>query len=253
MSNNTEFKQPYVMFERFDNVIFKPVNPFSETTKKYEATIFKDSEKNNNQIIHYLKFKSSSIKNGFNIDDTKIRKSDNNYTNVNKYPNLSPSMKDSINYSIGLRYPEDPRNNNELFMKITFEDYKNNNVVYMQNKINSKILQNVSLKSVNSNLKNKNKSIRLYQNKHNQPVKLTPSIIQIEKEMHDFHNKCEDGIVKLNEKLNAEIELQYGLQKGLFDNTIHRLGHKKSSKNTFSKRRAKSVGGIKSCRKSRRK
>jgi hypothetical protein len=130
-------------------------------------------------------------------------------------------------------------------MMITFDDYKNNNVVYMEKKINSRMLSDKkrSLKSVRSN--SKNKSIRLYQNKHNQPVKVTPSIIQIETEIDEFHNKCEDGIVKLNEKLNAEIELQYGLQNGWFDNTIQRLGHKKSSNKTLSKRRTKSVGGVK--------
>ena len=115
----------------------------------------------------------------------------------------------------------------------------------MQNKINSKMLQNkkTSLKSVRSNPKNK--SIRLYENKHNQPVKVTPKIIEIEKKIEEFNTICEDVIPKLHEELNAEIEYQYGLQKGWFANTIRRLGHKKSSKNTFSKRRAKSLGGIK--------
>jgi len=250
MSYNTESKQP-VMFKKFDNVIFKPINPYSdsETTQKYKAIIYNDSQEDkNNEITHFLRFENSSILRFFKIDESKIRKSYNYYTNIRKDPNLSPSMKERINYSIAVRYDEDDKrikNNDEkkLFMIITFDDYRNNNVVYMQNKINSRMLSDNkrSLRSVRSN--SKNKSIRLYQNKHNQPVNLTPSIIQIEKEMDDFHNKCEDGIVKLNEKLNAEIELQYGLQNGWFDNTIHRLGHKKSSKNNFSKRRTKSIGG----------
>jgi len=254
MSYNTESKQP-VMFKKFDNVIFKPINPYSdsdsETTQKYKAIIYYDSQEDkNNEITHFLRFDNSSILRFFKIDESKIRKSSNYYTNIRKDPNLSPSMKDRINYSIAVRYDEDDnriKNNNEnkLFMMITFDDYKNNNVVYMEKKINSRMLSDKkrSLKSVRSN--SKNKSIRLYQNKHNQPVKVTPSIIQIETEIDEFHNKCEDGIVKLNEKLNAEIELQYGLQNGWFDNTIQRLGHKKSSNKTLSKRRTKSVGGVK--------
>lgn len=163
-------------------------------------------------------------------------------------------MKERINYSIGVRYDEDDKriknNNEKLFMIITFKNYKNNNVVYMQNKINSRILNDKkrSLKSVRSNPKNK--SIRLYQNDHNKPVKVTKDIIRIEKEIDEFHNKCEDGIVKLNEQLNAEIEMEYFKKDGWFDNTIHRLGYKKPSKNTFLKK-AKSLGGIKSRRKSR--
>jgi len=38
----------------------------------------------------------------------------------------------------------------------------------------------------------------------------------------------------------SKIELQYGIQQGWFADTIHRLKHKKSSKN---KTKAKSVGG----------
>ena len=242
MSMNTEVEHPYIMFKKGNNVIFKPFNPYSETLKKYDATIFKDSELDNSDIIHYLKFKDSSILNVIR-PKREIMKSDVHYTDTFR--------NDDIFYSVGFRYGTSNYDKNILFMRIKFNKNENNNVVYMQNKINSRILNDKkrSLKTVRSNPKNK--SIRLYQNKHNQPVKLTPSIIQIEKEIDEFHNKCEDGIVKLNEKLNAEIELQYGLQNGWFDNTIHRLGHKKSSKNTFLKKKAKSVGGIKSRRKLR--
>jgi len=240
MSMNMEVEDPYIMLFKKDNkVIFNPKkkNPFSEISNKYDAIIFADSEIDNSDIIHYLKFKDSSI---LNVIRPKrdIMKSNVHYTDTYRNEN--------DNISIGLRYGADNYDKHILFMRIKFNKHENNNVVYMQNKINSRILNDKkrSLKSVRSN--RKNKSIRLYQNKHNQPVKLTPSIIQIEKEIDEFQTKCEDGIVKLNEKLNAEIELQYGLQNGWFDNTIQRLGHKKSSKNTFSKRRTKSLGGIKS-------
>jgi hypothetical protein len=245
MSNNSVFdtfennKQNAVLFRKGQKVVFQPVNPNfedDEPLKKYDATIFQDSDIDSSDLTHYLEFDAKlptpySTHRAINGDG---------YTHIRKDNNLSPSIKERINYSISIKHDA---KNNKLLMKINFDDYENNNVVYMKKKINSRMLNDKkrSLKSVRSNPKNK--SIRLYQNKHNQPVKITPSIIQIEKEIDEFHNKCEDGIVKLNEKLNAEIELQYGLQNGWFDNTIHRLGYKKSSKKTFSKRRTKSYGG----------
>ena len=191
------------------------------------------------------------------MDDNIIRKIPNYYTIIGKDPNLSPSIKEKINYSIAVRYDEDDKriknNNEKLFMIITFDDYKNNNVVYMQNKINSRILgdRKRNLKSVRPNPKNK--SFRLHENKPDQQVKVTDEIIKIEQDIEDLNYKCEDGIAKLNETLNAEIGMEYLKQKGLFDNTIFRLGHKKSSKHNFSKKRTKRVGGIKSRRKLRRK
>jgi len=250
-----------IMFKRFDHVIFKPVNPYSDSEKpqKYKAIIFNNSQEDNksHEITHFLEFENSSILRFFKMDESKIRKSYYYYTKLGNDSNISPSIKERINYSIGVRYDEDDKrknnNNNKLFMIITFNDYKNNNVVYKQNKINSQILgdQKRNLKSVRPNPKNK--SFRLHENKHDQQVKVTDEIIKIEQDIEDLNYKCEDGIAKLNETLNAEIGMEYLKQKGLFDNTIFRLGHKKSSKNTFLKRRAKSVGGIKTRRKSRRK
>lgn len=45
MSNNTEFKKP-IMFTKNDHVIFKPINPYSdsETPQKYEAIIYNNSQ-----------------------------------------------------------------------------------------------------------------------------------------------------------------------------------------------------------------
>jgi hypothetical protein len=242
-------KQP-VMFERFDKVVFKPVN----SAQKYKAIINDDSiiEGKYNEITHFLEFEDSSIQNQilkfFRIDKDKIIKSYHSYTIIYKERlNLSPSMQERINYSIGFRYNEEDtsKKNNKLFMKITFDKYnKNNNVVYMENKINSRILNDKkrSLKSVQTNPKNK--SIRLYQNKPNQQVKVTPKIIEIEKNIEEFNTICEDMLPKLHDELNAEIEMEYLKQKGVFNETIRRLGHKKSSK---------SQGGIKSRRKLRRK
>jgi len=245
MSNNTQ--QP-VMFNRFDEVIFKPI---TNEIKKYKAIIFDDSIKERNQTTHFLVFEDSSILDVIKIDKSKIIKSDKQYTQTRKDPHLSPSMQEKINYSIGLSYPsDDPKqknnNNNKLFMKITFEDNNNNNntVVYMQNKINSQLLgdQKINLKPVHVNPKNK--SIRLYENKHNQPVKVTPKILEIEQDMAEFNKTCEDGIAKLTAAWNAEVEMEYLKQKGDFDDTIFRFGRNKSSGR---------VGGIKSRRKSRRK
>jgi len=239
MNNNTQ--QP-LMFYRFDEVIFKPI---TNEIKKYKAIIFDDSIKERNQTTHFLVFEDSSILDVIKIDKSKIIKSDKQYTQTRKDPHLSPSMQEKINYSIGLSYPSDDpkKKNNKLFMKITFED-NNNTVVYMQNKINSQILgdQKINLKPVHVNPKNK--SIRLYENKHNQPVKVTPKIMEIEQDMAEFNKTCEDGIAKLTETWNAEVGMEYFKQNGDFNDTIFRLRRKKSSGR---------VGGIKSRRKSRRK
>lgn len=240
-----------VMFEKGDEVIFKPVTPNGKSPMKFNATIFMNSKLETSssssyiRVIHYLKLNIDDFPNLEQYIPIYFKPDTNVYKEI--YPSRYPdSIKKKIDYTIGLKISKN--NNNELFMEITFNDYdyttSNNNIVYKK----QQNITSIQLNSQRNKLKTvrsypKNKSIRLYQNKHNQPVKVNKKILEIEKKMEDFNTNCEDGIVKLNEELNAEIELQYGKQQGWFDDTIYRLNHKTKSKNKFSKRRTKSLGG----------
>ena len=176
MSNS---KQEVVMFKKGDEVLFTPVPESNIKPMNFNATIFQNSELDNDyhSVIHYLKLSNNDVTNLKRYTVIPyIRPNGQFYTNdISPSVYLDESILIKINYSIAFKQTE-----NGLFMRITFYNYINNKVVYKKQ-------QNITSIQLNSQINKlktvrsypKNKSIRLYQNKHNQPVKVNKKILEI--------------------------------------------------------------------------
>lgn len=225
MSNS---KQEVVMFKKGDEVIFTPVPESGIKPMNFNATIFQNSELNNDydSVLHYLKLSNNDVTNLERYTVIPVITSNNQFYTKDISPSvyLNEYIRKKINYRIAFKQTE-----NELFMRITFNDYINNKVVYKKQNITSIELQDKKkkLKKVQSNLKKaltdyKDK-IRYFQNDRTKPVNVTDFIREVEETMENYNNQCEEGYFKLYQLLDAELGLTYETQQGINANTINKL------------------------------